>query len=282
MLFVLPVVLGTVVFNLFPIVVSLFASFTDWHALGSPHWVGLQNYAEIFTIDPWFSESLTNTLYFSAGSIPLGMAVSLAFALLVNREMRGISFFRACYYVPVLSSVVAVALVWQWLLNPQLGLVNGALRGLFGIDGPGWMFDPAWAMPSVIIASVWSGLGYNMMLYLAGLKGIPIELYEAAKIDGAGAWQRFRHVTFPLLSPTTFFIAVMATIGSFQVFGLIYAMTDGGPGTATMVYVYYLWQKAFSAFQLGYASALAWLLFLVIGGLTFFQWKMSDRWVFYR
>jgi multiple sugar transport system permease protein len=212
------------------------------------------------------------------------MVGSLALALLINRPLPGIGFFRLAFYLPVVSSVVAVGLVWQWLLNSKLGLVNGLLAEV-GIKGPAWLTDPRWALFSVIIASVWQGLGTNMMIFLAGLQNIPADLYGAAKIDGAGAWRRFRDVTLPMLSPTSFFILIISVVNSFQVFGLVYVLTStgqaGGRNRATDVWIYYIWQNAFSYFRMGYASAMAWVLFVAIGALTALQWWGSKRWVFY-
>lgn len=279
--FILPNFLGFATLTLVPVVWLFYMAFTDWDVFGKADLVGLDNFRRMLD-DASFHKALTNTVYFAAIHIPLTMAVSLGLALLLNRRLRGVAFFRTAAFFPYITSIVAIAMVWNMLFSPQYGPINQIL-GFLGVDDPpGWVTSPGWAMPAIVLVQTWRNMGYYMIIYLAGLQTVPPELYEAAKIDGAGQWARFTHVTFPLLSPTTFFIAIMATIGSFQVFGLIYAMTKAGPGTATMVYVYYLWQKAFSAFQLGYASALAWLLFLVIGGLTFFQWKMSDRWVFYQ
>ena len=285
LLFVLPVVIGTLVLNVLPALASLVLSFTAWDLLTPPRFIGIANFRELAVGDPFARNAMRNTLVFVLGSVALGMTGSLLLALLVNRQRRGISFFRLAFYLPVVSSVVAVGLVWQYLLNSRIGLVNGLLFNLFGVNGPGWLTDPRFALLSVIVASVWQGLGTNMLIFLAGLQNIPGDYYDAAKIDGAGALRRFRNITLPLLSPTSFFILIISIINSFQVFGLIYVLTitegAGGRNRATDVWIYYLWQNAFSFFRMGYASAMAWVLFLVIGGLTIIQWRVSSRWVFY-
>lgn len=284
LLFVLPVVLGTFFLNVVPAIASLALSFTEWDLLTPPRFAGLANFQELLTGDPFAFNAMRNTLIFVLGSVGLGMLFSLALALLVNQPLRGITLFRLAYYLPVVTSIVAVGLVWQWLLNSKLGLVNGMLATV-GIDGPAWLIDPGWAIFAIIIASVWQLLGTNMMIFLAGLQNVPTDLYDAAKIDGASAWRRLRDVTLPMLSPTTFFILITSLIGSFQVFGLVYVLTiaedAGGRSRVMDVWIYYLWQNAFSYFKMGYASAMAWLLFLVIGALTLIQWRLARRWVFY-
>jgi multiple sugar transport system permease protein len=284
LLFVLPVVLGTVIFNVAPAIASLVLSLTEWDLLTPPRFVGFANFVELLSADPFALGAIRNTVLFVVGSVALGMVGSLVLALLVNQPLRGIAVFRLAYYLPVVTSVVATGLVWQWLLNSRLGLVNGVLAEV-GVDGPGWLVEPGWAIVSLIIISVWQGLGTNMMIYLAGLQNVPGDLLDAARIDGAGAWRRFRDVTLPMLSPTTFFILITSLIGSFQVFALVFVLTiaegAGGRSRVMDVWIYYLWQNAFSYFRMGYASAMAWLLFLVIGALTILQWRLASRWVFY-
>ncbi|MBI2939162.1 MAG: sugar ABC transporter permease [Chloroflexi bacterium] len=279
-LFTGPVLLGLVFFALFPVVASLYTSLNRWDLIQPMEFVGLKNYVDLFD-DDTYKLTVRNTLYFSAGIIPLGIVGALCLALLVDRQRRGVNLFRTLYFMPVVTSVVAVGLVWAWLLDTDFGLVN-TLLGQVGIAGPKWLTSVEWAMPSVILITAWHGVGYNMVIFLAGLQGIPDHLYEAAQIDGANAWQRFASVTFPLLTPTTFFIAVMSVISSFQAFGLIYIVTMGGPANATNVLVFYLWQNAFT-FQgkMGYASAMAWVLGLAILALTLAQMALAKRWVFY-
>jgi multiple sugar transport system permease protein len=280
LLFVLPVVLGTVLFNVLPAAFSLALSLTDWDLIGEASFIGIQNYIRMFSEDKLFATTLFNTAYFTFGSIPLTMVAGLVLALLINQKIPGRNIFRAAFFVPVVASEVAVAMIWNWVFNTDYGLLNQFL-GNFGIEHIGWLHEHATAMPAVIIVSVWKGMGYNMVLFLAGLQSIPTEFYEAARIDGAGAWQSFRRVTLPLLSPTTFFILIISVINSFQVFGLLYIMTGGGPGRATTVYVYYLWENAFRLFRMGYAAALAFVLFTLIGLVTMFQWWVSKKWVHY-
>jgi multiple sugar transport system permease protein len=279
-LFIGPVILGITVFQLAPIVVSIFASFTDWNGLTSPEVVGIDNYDKLIRDDPFFRETVRNTLYFVAGHIPLTIIMAMALALLCNSQMRGISLFRTAYFIPAVSNVVAVSVVWFWFYQPRDGVINGLLEQI-GVDGPAWLSDIQWAMPAVIIVSVWQGVGYPMVILLAGLQGIPDSLYDASKVDGSTARQRFFDITLPLLTPTLFFLLITQFISSFQVFGIIFVMTNGGPANATSVYIYYLYENAFSFGRMGYASAMAWLLFIAIALITFIQWKLQKRWVFY-
>ncbi len=279
-LLIAPLMLGMLVFVYGSTLVSLYMSFTSWDGLGSSRFVGVKNYASLVT-DKVYIQSLKNTAYFTAGSVVPAMACGLGLALLVNRKRRGVTLFRALFFLPVVTSSIAIGLVWSWMFSSYYGIINSALN-LFGIPSISWLGSVVWAMPAVIIVSVWFQVGYNMVLFLSGLQGIPEHLYEAAKIDGATGLQQFRHVTLPLLSPTTFFIAIISIIGSFQVFNIIYVMTGGGPGYTTSVYIYYLYQTAFNHFKLGYGSAMAVALFVLLASLTFFQWKMADRWVFYK
>jgi multiple sugar transport system permease protein len=209
------------------------------------------------------------------------MAAGLALALIVNEKLPGMTFVRALFFLPVITSVVAIGMVWKWIFNWQFGLLNSMLETV-GILGPRWLSDPRSAMVAVVIVAVWSAMGYNMVLFLAGLQGIPPVLEEAATIDGAGVWRRFINIKLPLLTPTIFFVLIMSIIGSFQSFGLIYAMTGGGPGSATYVYVYHLWAEAFQKLKFGYGCALAWMLFVVVAAITWIQWKVGERWVFYQ
>lgn len=271
-LFITPNLFGVFVFVLGPVIAGLLISFTEWDLLTKPVWIGLQNYLDLLR-DPLVGLSLKNTAYYAVLTIPLGMTVSLLLALLVNIPLPGINIFRTIYFIPVVSSITAVALVWKWLYNPEFGILNYILA-LFRLPQLAWLNDPKLAMPCVALMSIWHGMGYNMVIFLAGLKAIPKQLYEAARIDGANSWQCFRHITLPLLAPTTFFILVMSIIGSFQVFGQIYVMTNGGPGNTTLVYNYFLYQNAFLWFKMGYASALGYVLFLIIFVLTLINMKI--------
>jgi multiple sugar transport system permease protein len=222
---------------------------------------------------------LKNTFYYGFASVFLGTLCALLVAILMNQKVPGIAVFRTLYYLPSVTSGVAIAIMWLWLFNPQVGLIN-YLLSLVGIKGPGWLASQQWAMPALILMSLW-GIGGNMIILLAGLQGIPDHLYEAARIDGANKWHEFRHVTLPMLSPVLFYVIVISIIASFQIFDNVYVMTRGGPGTATLVYVMYLYQNAFEYQKMGYASAMAWVLFLIILGLTWAQFRGSRYWVYY-
>lgn len=279
-LFIAPVTVGILAFYIGPILVSLYTSFTNSDALTRRDWVGLFNYQRLLTRDDDFRATLLNTLYYVAGHIPLTMGFALALALLCNRQMRGVTIFRTAFFLPVVTNVVAISLVWSFFFAPDNGPLNW-LIGLFGGDGPSWLSSTTWAMPAIIIVSVWFGVGYPMVILLAGLQGIPEVYYEAAKVDGASAWWRFRAITIPLLTPTLFFLTITQFISSFQVFGIIYVMTSGGPANSTEVYIYYLYQNAFQFSRMGYASAMAWILFLIIGVISVVQWKLQKYWVHY-
>lgn len=279
-LFILPVVIGVCFFQFYPILVSLYASLTNWTGLNDPSFVGLDNYTRLVTADRFFRLTLRNTAYYTLGSIPLSIFLALSLALLCNRAARGVYWYRTAFFAPNVTSTVAISLVWFWLYAPDVGLFNWLLS-LVGIEGPNWLTSLTWAMPAVILVGVWQHVGYPMLILLAGLQGIPESLYEAAKLDGAGAIARFRAVTMPLLTPSLFFLLITQFISSFQVFGLIYVMTQGGPANATNVYIHYLYQNAFAFGRLGYASAMAWILFALIALMTFVQWNLQKRWVFY-
>jgi|DewCreStandDraft_2_1066082.scaffolds.fasta_scaffold03281_6 multiple sugar transport system permease protein len=279
-LFIAPVVFGMAAFQFFPIAVSIYASFTDWDGVNPARFVGLDNYIRLFTNDMYFVMTLKNTLYYTFGHIPLTILCALLLALLCNRKMKGVTWYRTFYFTPVVTNTVAISLVWYWIYAPDVGVLNWLLS-LIGIKGPAWLSEQAWAMPAVILVSVWHGVGYPMVILLAGLQNIPEVLYEAAAIDGAGTWHKFWHVTLPLLTPSLFFLLITQFISSFQVFGLIFVMTQGGPAFATTVYVYYLYQNAFAWWKMGYAAAMAWILFVIVASVTFIQWKLQRKWVFY-
>jgi len=279
--FISPWFFGFLIFTLWPIIQSIYISSTDWEMQLNvvPKFIGMANYKNLLFNDELFWISLKNTFYYAFGSVPLGLILALILALLLNQKLRGITIFRTIFYLPSVISGVAVALLWVWIFNPQFGIVNAILAKL-GLPTPGWLTDPAWAMPALIIMSLW-GVGGSMLIFLAGLQGIPTEFYEAAEIDGAKLWAKFRYITLPMLSPTIFFNLVMGIIGSFQIFTNVYIMTSGGPGTATLVYVLYLFQNAFLYFKMGYASAMAWILFVIILTLTLLVIKSSAFWVYY-
>lgn len=279
-LFIAPVVVGVASFQFFPIVVSMFASLTKWSGISDPEFIGVSNFIDMFTKDPLFLTTLKNTVYFTFVMIPATIALGFLLAVLCMRKIRGIAFFRTAYFTPYITNVVAIGFVWFWFFHPSQGVINGLLQQV-GIDGPSWLASSSWAMPAVILVSIWQGVGYPMIILLAGLQGIPEVLYESAKIDGASVLGRIRHVTLPLLTPHFLFLLITQFIMSFQVFGLIYVMTSGGPGHSTSVYIYYLYQNAFAYGKIGYAAAMAWVLFALIAGVTFLQWRLQRHWVFY-
>jgi multiple sugar transport system permease protein len=278
-LFILPSLIPLVLFVLGPMAASVGISLLKWDLLRPPKFVGLNNFTALLN-DPNFKAAISHTLVFIVGYLPLVYFGGLGLALLLNRKLRGSSFFRAAYFLPVVTSWVVVALVWRWLLNPSGGIVNSALAAI-GIQGPGWWTDPAWAMPSVILASAWKDLGFVMVILLAGLQAIPDDYYEAAQVDGAGRWQRFRRITLPLLSSSTFFVLVISLINSFQVFDQVWVMTGGGPAGASSVVVEQVVRNAFKYNQMGYASAMSWVLFIVILVITIIQFRLQRRWVTY-
>lgn len=278
-LFLTPSLIPLVLFTIGPMVASLGLSFLRWDLLRAPQLIGLTNFANVL-VDPDFQAAVGHTIFFIVGYLPLVYIGGLLLALALNQRLRGLAFFRAAYFLPVVTSWVVVALMWKWLLNPDSGMVNFAL-GLVGIKGPGWWTDPAWAMPSVIIASAWKDLGFVMVILLAGLQAIPEDYYEAASVDGANRWVRFRRITLPLLSPASFFVLVISLINSFQVFDQVWIMTNGGPAGASSVVVEQIVRHAFSYSQMGYASAMSWMLFVVILAVTAVQFRLQTRWVNY-
>jgi multiple sugar transport system permease protein len=280
-LWISPWLIGFLVFAVGPIIASLYLSLANYKIGGTPEWIGLNNYVEAFTKDKLFWPSLERTVYFAVAAVLLGVFGSLLAALLLNQSLRGRNILRALYYLPSLTPVVALAILWGWLLQPQVGLVNYLLHQV-GVTGPGWLTSRQWAVPSMIIISLWASIGGGrMIIFLAGLQGVPKELYESAEIDGASVYQRFVKITLPMISPVILFNLILGVIGSFSVFTLAYVATNGGPNYATYFYMLHLYYNAFSYFQMGYASALAWIFFVIIFILTFIQIKLSNRWVYY-
>jgi len=278
-LFISPWIIGFLLFVIGPLLASIWLSFTDYELFTPPVGIGFRNYQELLFKDPLYPLSLFNTVYYVIFAVPLGLIVSLLLALLVNQKVKGITVYRTIYYLPSVTSGVAISLLWLWLFNPQLGLINYIL-GKVGISGPGWLVEPKWAKPALIIMSLW-GTGGAMVIFLAGLQGVPTHLYEASELDGANWWQKFRHVTLPMISPVILFNLIMGLIGSFQVFTQAFVMTQGGPSNATLFYVLYLFRNAFLLLRMGYAAAMAWILFLIVLVLTLFQLKFSSKWVYY-
>jgi len=279
-LFILPFILGYLMFRLGPLLASLYLGFTSSSGTGATtKWVGLQNYIYMFTKDPVFLASLKATTLFVGGFLPLNLAIGLAIALLMNQRVRGITVFRAIYYLPSVTTGVAVAMLWQFVFHKQWGVLN-AILNLVGIRPIGWLVDPHWVMVAFIIMSLW-GVGGSMIIYLAGLQSIPTELYESASIDGANRFRQFWAITVPMLSPTIFFILVTGLIGAFQIFENAFIMTGGGPNYATYFFGLNIYFTAFQSLRFGYASSLAWILFVLIAGLTILVFYSSRRWVFY-
>ena len=277
-LFITPAVLGFLIFIAGPILVSAYFSLTEYKLISSPHWAGLQNYQTLWQ-DELFWQSLKVTLRYALLALPLGLVLSLGLALLLNQKLWGVAFWRTVYYLPAVISGVAVAVLWSWILNSEFGLLNTFLR-YFGIHGPNWLGDKRTALPALVMISLW-GVGGNILIYLAGLQGIPTELYEAAAIDGAGMGRRLFNITLPLLSPVIFFNLVMGLIGVFQFFTEPFIMTQGGPEQSTLSYMLYLYRNAFKYFKMGYAAALAWVLFVLVLLLTLAVFRSSPLWVHY-
>ena len=300
--YLLPAFLIIFVFRFLPMIYAFRVSFYKWGMGGAEKFVALRNYSTILK-DSSFWQAFGNTIYFSIGVVPTSLFISLFIAVLLHQKIKGVRFFRTIYFLPVITSVIAVSMVWKWIYHPQVGLANNILQ-LFGVKGFNWLSEwrgilqmffaflrvnfpikgPSLALYSLIIVSVWKGLGYNIILFLAGLENIPGQYYEAAKVDGATRWQVFRHITWPLLSPTTFFVLIMTTIVSFQMFAYVWMMTGppaGGPLGTTNVLVYYLFDHAFNFSRYGYGTAVAFILFIIILILTLIQRKAVERKVFY-
>lgn len=267
-----PVVLF-VTFLLLPIGIAGVLSFTDYSIIGETAWLGLDNYRQMLG-DEFFWIAVTNTAYYTALFVPLGVILALGTALLLNQKRKAVAVLRTMYYVPVVASTVATATIWYWLLNPQYGLFNVVL-GWFGIDGPAWLYDSRWAMVAIVLMSAWAGFGSNMLIFLGGLQSVDPALTEAARIDGANAPQRFRHVTVPALSRTTFLVTTLLIIAAFQVFDQAYVLTKGGPGNSTLTIVYYIYNEGFDRLELGYASALSFVLFAIIIVVSLFNARLN-------
>lgn len=280
-LWISPWIIGFVVFSLGPIIASLYLSFTQYKIGGAPEWIGLENYRQAFFVDKLLWPSLSRTVYYSIAVVTLGVALSLLAAILLNQNIKWRPFFRALYYLPSLTPIVALAILWRWLLQPKVGLVNFVLYQV-NIPGPGWLTDRAWAIPALILIALWASIGGGrMIIFLAGLQGVPKELYESSEIDGANTIQRFFYITLPMISPVILFNLILGIIGSFSVFSISYIATEGGPNYATWFYMLHLYYNAFSYFQMGYASALAWIFFVLIFILSYIQIRLSNRWVYY-
>jgi multiple sugar transport system permease protein len=277
-LFISPFILGFLLWFLIPAVTAVWLSFQNWNLISPPEFIGANNFARLGS-DKLFWQSLKVTANYTLVSVPLGLVLGFLLALLMNSKVRGITFFRTIYYLPSIVPAVASAVLWAWILNTEFGLLNSLLN-YFGIRRVAWLQDPDWALPALILMSLW-GLGGSMVIYLAGLQGIPESFYEAAKIDGAGRWAQLRYITVPLMSPIIFFNLIIGIIGSFQVFTAGFLITDGGPQNATLFYVLYLYRTGFRYLDMGYAATLAWVLFLIILVLTLLVFRYVGRTVHY-
>lgn len=285
-LFLLPGLVGFLVFVVVPIIGSFGLSFVDWNLLSPPEFVGLSNYVQLVTQDTVFHTVLSNTLFYTVTIVPIQLVLGLLLAAALNQAIRGISFYRVIYFMPVVTNIVAAALVFQWLLNRDFGIISAWIWQLaestgWSIQPPDWLNNSAWAKPAVVLLTVWKNVGFTMVIYLAGLQNVPAVLYDAAEVDGASAWQRFRYVTIPIISPTTFFLLVIQMIGAFQLFAEPYVLTRGGPAQATLSIVYYIYLNAFQYQRMGKAAAIAWTLFGIIFVFTFIQVRLQRRWVHY-
>lgn len=278
-LFVSPWLLGLLMFFLGPMLASIYLSFTSYNIVQSPRFIGLRNYIEMVQ-DPLIWQALKITSIYAVISVPLSIFLGLVLAILLNQKVRGIAVWRTVYYLPSIISGVAVALLWEWLFNGRYGLVNYMLERLFGIEGPNWLADTRTAIWAFVVISIWQ-VGGSMLINLAALQGVPTSLYEAAEIDGAGAWRKFRNVTIPMISPVIFFNLIMGIIGALKSFDLFFIMTDGGPNNSTLTFMLYLYRQAFESLRMGYGSAMAWLLFAYLIILTAIVFKSSSKWVYY-
>lgn len=279
-LFISPWVIGFLIFGLYPIVMSFYYSLTRYDVLRIPQFIGWANYRELIFNDPYFWKAVWNTLFYTALRVPLSIIGSLLLAVLVNNALHGIKIFRTIFFMPSIIAGVVLSVIWLWILNPQYGLINSTLL-FFGVTGPLWLQSAEWSKPALVLMSLWSIGGGRMIVFLAALQGIPHQLYEVVEIDGGGWWKKFWHVTVPMMSPVIFLWMVLEVMFSFQVFTEAYVMTQGGPLNSTLFYNLYLYFKAFDDFEMGYASAMAWILLLITLIVTLAQFKIGRKWVYY-
>ena len=270
----------TIILSAGPILATLAISFTKWDLLRAPQLVGFDNFVALAS-DDRFLKALRNTAFYTVVSVPLGMVIALLIALALNQTIRGIAWIRTAYFLPVVTSTIAIALVWQWIYSPDSGLLNQVL-GVFGIAPQRWLSDPTLAMPSIVAMSVWQGLGTDVIIFLAGLQAIPTELLDAASVDGAGRWARFRNIVLPLLTPSIFFTGVLSLIDSFQVFDQIFVLSRPRPSDATITIVYFIYENGFKFFKMGYATAASWILFVIVAVFTAIYFRSQNRWVHYQ
>jgi len=280
-LLLLPWLLGLIIFIVGPIIASFYFSFTDYEGMGVPAWIGLANYQKAFFGDDLFWPSLGRTFEYSLVVVPVGLLGSLVLAVLLNRGMKGTNIFRTVFFLPSLTPAVALALLWTWLFHPTVGPINLGLSWV-GVQGPGWLTDQHWALSALIIISLWASMGGNaMLIFIAGLQGVPESLMDAAEIDGAGRWDKFRNITLPMISPTLLFNLILGVIGALKVFTIAFVATQGGPSYATWFFALHIYQQAFSYFRMGYGSALAWIFVIMLLIFTYIQLSFSRRWVYY-
>ena len=280
LIFLFPWLVGFIGYSIYPIIISLYYSFCQYDVLQIPMYIGFNNYYEILFNDPYFWKSISNTFFYTLFRVPSNIILSLIIAISINKMSRGGSIFRTAYFIPSLVSGVALSVIWMWIFNPQIGLLNLILK-FFGLSEPMWLQDPSWSKPALIIMSFWSAGGGRMLIFLAALRNIPPKLYEAFKLDGGNSFQSFFHITLPMISPIIFLWSIVEVIASMQVFTEAFIMTKGGPVDSTLFYNLYLYNKAFQDFNMGYASALAWLLLIITLFITSIQFKMSKKYVYY-
>ena len=280
LLFLAPTILGLVALSAGPIFATLAISLTSWDLLTAPKVVGVQNFAQLAS-DSRFVRALGNTFFYTLTSVPIGLTIALGLALALNQTIRGIAWIRTAYFLPVVTSTIAVALVWQWILSPDAGLLNQALSAV-GIGPRKWLVEPALIMPSIVAMSIWQGLGTNVIIFLAGLQAIPSELLDAASVDGAGTWSRLRRVVLPLLTPSIFFTGVLSLIASFQVFDQVFVLQRPRPTDASITVVYFIYENGFKFFKMGYASAASWVLFVIVAFFSWLYFRGQNRWVHYQ
>ncbi|MBV7337860.1 sugar ABC transporter permease [Chloroflexi bacterium TSY] len=273
-------VIGFLIFSLGPMIATAVLSFHRWDLIGTPRFIGIDNYAKLFQ-DDLFGQSLKVTVLYGLGRVPLGIAAGLLTALLLNQRVKLLGMWRVLYYMPVVLPPVAISLLWMWIYNPRYGILNGFLWNAFGIQGPAWLESTTWVLPSLMIMAVWSAMGRNMLIYLSGLQSISQDLYDAANVDGAGAWRKFLAITIPMLSPVIFFNLITGMIDTFKLFTQAYVMTNGGPRNASLFFYYYLFQNAFQRFKMGYASTMAVVVTILIMVLTILVFRTSKAWVYY-
>jgi multiple sugar transport system permease protein len=278
--FLAPTLIGLAVLSAGPILATLAISLTKWDLLTAPKLIGFDNYLALVT-DDRFLKALRNTFFYTIVSVPVGLTIALGLAIALNTRVRGIAFIRTAYFLPVVTSTIAIALVWQWIYSADAGLLNQVLGGV-GIPSQKWLSDPTLAMPAIIAMSIWQGLGVNVIIFLAGLQAIPSDLLDAASVDGAGSWARLRNVTLPLLTPAVFFTGVLSLIASFQVFDQVFVLAKPRPTEATITVVYFIYENGFKFFKMGYASAASWILFLIVALFTAVYFRSQNRWVHYQ